>query len=63
MEGTRLTRGHVAQVLADVLAALTRSPGDPFDDAAGVLRQVALEDDVPTFLTLVAYPQHLVTRP
>lgn len=63
VEGTRVTRGYVARVLADVLAALPRSPGDRFDDAAGVLRQVALEDDFPTFLTLVAYPQHLVTRP
>lgn len=61
-EGTRLTRQHVSRVLADVLAALPRTPGDRFDDAAGVLRQVALEDDFPTFLTLVAYPQHLVAR-
>lgn len=61
-EGTRVTREHVEAVLAQVLAGLARTPGDRYDDAAAVLRQVALGEDFPTFLTLVAYPQHLVER-
>ncbi len=60
VDGTRVTREHVASVLADVLAGLERTPGDRFDDAADVLRQVALGDDFPTFLTPAAKPHHLV---
>ncbi|MBX9243336.1 malate synthase A [Actinotalea ferrariae] len=62
-EGTVVTRGHVVAVLEDVLAGVARAPGDRFDDARDVLQQVALGEDFPTFLTLVAYPQHLVDRP
>ncbi len=61
-EGTRVTREHVEAVLSDVLAGVERGAGDRFDDASEVLRQVALTEDFPTFLTLVAYPRHLVER-
>lgn len=61
-EGTRLTRASVERVLGEVLADLPRSTGDRYDDAADVLRQVALADAFPTFLTLCAYSQHLVER-
>lgn len=59
-DGTRVTRGYVEWVLGDVLARLPRHEGDRYDDAADVLRQVALGEDFPTFLTLCAYSQHLV---
>ncbi|WP_225754728.1 malate synthase A [Actinotalea sp. Marseille-Q4924] len=59
-DGTRITRRYVEWVLADVLGRLPRHDGDRYDDAADVLRQVALEEEFPTFLTLCAYSQHLV---
>lgn len=62
-EGTTITAGHVERVLASVLAALPRSPGDRYDDAARLLREVALDEHYPTFLTVPAYTQHLVGRP
>ena len=61
-EGVTITAEYVERLLAEVRTDLTRTPGDRFDDAEEVLRQVALTDDYPTFLTLVAYPQHLVQR-
>ena len=60
-EGTRIDGPHVEQVLADVLAGLDRSDGDRFDDAATLFREVALAEDFPTFLTVPAYTQFLVT--
>ncbi|MDT0164219.1 malate synthase A [Actinotalea sp. AC32] len=59
-EGTRVTRAAVEDVLEEVLAAQPRGAGDRFDDAATVLRQVALGEDYPTFLTLCPYSQLLV---
>lgn len=59
-EGTSVTRERVGAVLDEVLAEQQRSEGDRFEDAATVLRQVALEDAYPTFLTLCAYSQFLV---
>ncbi|MBC7290170.1 MAG: malate synthase A [Actinotalea sp.] len=61
-DGTRVTRQYVEWVLRDVLAHLPRQEGDRYDDAADVLRQVALGEEFPTFLTLCAYSQHLVER-
>jgi len=60
--GTRITADHVRSVLASVLAELPRSEGDRFDDAAALFEEVALAEDFPTFLTVPAYTQHLVTR-
>ncbi|MFS0698990.1 malate synthase A [Cellulomonas sp. 179-A 4D5 NHS] len=61
-EGTTITAEHVEGVLGSVLAALPRSPGDRYDDAARLLREVALDEHYPTFLTVPAYTQHLVGR-
>ena len=59
-EGTPVTAEHVEKVLADVRVDLPAGPGSRYDDAESVFRQVAMGEECPTFLTLVAYPQHLV---
>lgn len=59
--GTRITAGHVREVLAAVIAGLTRSSEDRYDDAAALFEEVALAETFPTFLTLPAYTHHLVT--
>jgi malate synthase len=59
-EGNQITRESVTRVLEQALAELPRGDGDRFADAAEVFRRVALEDDLPTFLTVVAYPRYLV---
>ncbi|WP_028045944.1 malate synthase A [Cellulomonas sp. URHE0023] len=61
-EGTQIDFARVEQVLKEVLADLPRSEGDRFDDAADLFRQVSLAEDFPTFLTVPAYTQFLVTR-
>lgn len=61
-EGTRIDAARVEQVLAEVLAEQARVPGDRFDDAADLFRQVALAEDFPTFLTVPAYTQFLVAH-
>ncbi|MGE3194351.1 MAG: malate synthase A [Microbacteriaceae bacterium] len=55
-EGTRVTREYVARLLADELG---RRPDGRFLDAAEVLTAVALEDDFPTFLTILASSRYL----
>jgi malate synthase len=60
--GTPVTAERVRTELAGVLASVDRSDGDRFDDAADLFEQVALADDFPTFLTVPAYTQFLVTR-
>jgi malate synthase len=62
-EGTRIDAARVEQVLKEVLAELPRTPGDRYDDAADLFRQVALAEAFPTFLTVPAYTQFLVDRP
>ena len=59
-EGTRLSVTSVGAVLAEVVAGLERSPGDRFDAAIEVFREVTLEEDFPTFLTLGAYARYLI---
>ena len=59
-EGTLVTRELVEGVLDDVVAGLPRTPGDRIDAAAEVFRAVTLEDEFPTFLTIVAYTRYLV---
>ncbi|TQL02149.1 malate synthase A [Cellulomonas sp. SLBN-39] len=61
-EGTHLDAAAVEEVLADVLAGLPRTAHDRYDDAAALLREVALGEEFPTFLTVPAYTRHLVTR-
>ncbi|MGW6128893.1 malate synthase A [Cellulomonas sp. NPDC055163] len=62
-EGTTITAEQVERVLGDVLRGLPRTTGDRYDDAARLLREVALDEHYPTFLTVPAYTQHLVGRP
>ncbi|WP_258725221.1 malate synthase A [Cellulomonas sp. NS3] len=62
-EGTTITAEHVERVLGAVLDELPRSGSDRYDDAARLLREVALDEHYPTFLTVPAYTQHLVERP
>ena len=60
--GQRITQHYVETVLGSVLAEQQRTAEDRFDDAEDVLRQIALGEAFPTFLTLTAYTQHLVHR-
>jgi malate synthase len=60
-EGTPVTRDSVEQLLADVVAAQPRTPGDRFDEAAQLFREVTLGESFPTFLTVPGYVDHLVT--
>ncbi|WP_231601160.1 malate synthase A [Salinibacterium sp. SWN167] len=62
-EGTPITHRRIEEELAHVFATLERTPADRFDDAAAVFREVTLEDDFPTFLTLSAYSSYLVEQP
>jgi len=62
-DGTAITHSRVAAELEEVLATIERAPGDRFDDAAAVFREVTLEEDFPTFLTLSAYSSYLVEQP
>ena len=59
-DGTPITRDYVEGLIAQVLDETPRGPGDRFDDAAGVFREVALGADFPAFLTLTAYSRYLV---
>lgn len=61
-EGTRIDTDRVRAVLLAVLSDLPRQPGDRYDDAADLFRQVALAEEFPTFLTVPAYTQFLVDR-
>ncbi|WP_353988659.1 malate synthase A [Ruicaihuangia caeni] len=58
--GETVTRAYVERLLAEVVADLPRVDGDRIDDAVEVLREVALGDEFPTFLTLCAYSRYLV---
>ncbi|MGO4533667.1 malate synthase A [Leifsonia sp. 2MCAF36] len=59
-EGTSVDRAMVARILEEELARLGGRPGDRFDDAADILREVTLGDEFPTFLTIPAYARYLV---
>ncbi|MFY9712542.1 MAG: malate synthase A [Microbacterium sp.] len=58
-DGTAITPDYVEGLITQVLAQATRSAGDRFDDAAEVFREVALQEEFPTFLTLGAYSRYL----
>ena len=58
-EGTRVTGQLVERILQEELEA-RRTPEGRFDDAADLVRSLALEDDFPTFLTIEAYSRFLV---
>lgn len=59
-EGVLISRKYVEQIMADTLAEQSRSVGDRFEDAAAIVRMVALEENFPTFLTIPAYTHFLV---
>ncbi|MFP3787418.1 hypothetical protein SB769_40120, partial [Burkholderia sp. SIMBA_024] len=59
-EGTPITAEYVEGLITQVIASATRSAGDRFDDAAEIFREVALQEEFPTFLTLGAYSRFLV---
>lgn len=59
-EGTRISRDTVSAILESELARLPRGEDDRFDDAADVFREVTLDDDFPTFLTISASGKYLV---
>ena len=59
-EGVLISRKYVEQIMADTLADQSRSVGDRFEDAAAIVRMVALEENFPTFLTIPAYTHFLV---
>ena len=63
VEGTHLTRESVEATLGEVLRELPRRDGDRFHDAAEIVREVALADDFPAFLTISAYSRYLVEVP
>jgi malate synthase len=56
-DGTAITRALIEGYITD--AGFT---GGRFDDATEIFRSVALKDEFPTFLTVVAYPRYLVER-
>ena len=59
-DGTPITRDYIERLITEVLEEVTRWDGDRFDDAAEVFRDVALREEFPTFLTIVAYSRYLV---
>ena len=59
-EGTAVTRELIEDMLADLLTMLPRTGEDRFDEAAEIFREVALQEEYPTFLTLTAYSRYLV---
>jgi len=59
VEGNLITRSWVENQLEDVVAALERFDGDRIDDAVAVFKEVCLEEDFPTFLTIPAYAKYL----
>ncbi|WP_297080990.1 malate synthase A [uncultured Demequina sp.] len=57
--GEVVTAVRVSGILDELLEDMPRFPGDCFDEAAELLREVALGDDFPTFLTLPGYSRYL----
>jgi malate synthase len=62
-EGNLISREWVQYQLDDVVANLERFPSDRIDDAVKVFREVCLEEEFPTFLTIPAYAQYLFESP
>lgn len=60
VEGTKITKEWVEQQLQSVVQGLPRSSGDRIDCSTNVFREVAMQEEFPTFLTLTAYSQYLV---
>jgi malate synthase len=61
-EGTHVTRSLVEQIIFDIINGLERNENDRFEDAVTIFRQICLDEDhFPTFLTLSAYSQFMVS--
>ena len=60
VEGTRITKQWVEQIVRETTQGFERFPEDRFDDAIELFEDVALGDQFPTFLTLPAYSRYLV---
>ncbi|CAG7845851.1 Malate synthase A [Pseudoclavibacter triregionum] len=60
-EGGPITRERVSALLDETLASMDRFEGDRFDEAAEIFREVSLQDDCPTFLTIPAYARFVAT--
>lgn len=60
--GRTVTRTLVERFMAEELALIERHPADHYCDAVEVFRQSTLEDDLPDFLTTLAYERYLVDR-
>ncbi len=58
-EGTRVT-GELVERLLDEQLEQRRTPEGRYDDAAELVRSLALGDEFPTFLTIEAYSRFLV---
>jgi malate synthase len=58
-EGTTVDAALVSHLLETEVARLRGTPGSRFDDAGEVLREVALGEEFPTFLTIGAYARFL----
>jgi len=58
-DGVLITRRLCESLVNEVLADLPRFPGDRYDEAAAVFREVALGDEFPPFLTTSAYARFL----
>lgn len=63
VEGTPITARLVEHELQAALAAASRSGEDRFDEAAEIVRAVALAETFPPFLTIPAYASGLIDRP
>ena len=57
--GSPITAERVDALVTQVVEDLPRTPGNRYDDAAQVFRDVALGEDFPTFLTIGAYSRYL----
>ncbi|MCU1513079.1 MAG: malate synthase [Microbacteriaceae bacterium] len=62
VEGSPVTRALVTAEVERILQS-DRAAGNRFAQAAEVFGKVTLETDFPTFITVAAYPRHLVTVP
>jgi malate synthase len=62
-EGIPITREYIDAVLDEIVANVERDQSDRFDDAALIVREVALNDTYPAFLTVSAYERFLVNIP
>ncbi|WP_348788206.1 malate synthase A [Leifsonia sp. NPDC080035] len=63
-QGTAVDRELVSGLIDEELARrIGADGGDRFADAAEILREVALADEFPTFLTIPAYARYLVDEP